>query len=172
MTKHLDKILNLSQTDFTEIYSYLNKIKDDPKNNCFSKQEDKFLLDNYYNLGVHKCAKILNRPIGSITTRAKYLGVKSKVNYTQEEKDFIIKYYPIYGSKYCAAKLNRSFTAIQKYAEATLQIKGKTKNKSIYCVELDKVYNSAAEAAAELGILRTSIANCLSGISNTAGGYH
>lgn len=172
MTKHLDKILNLSQTDFTEIYSYLDKIKDDPKNNCFSKQEDKFLLDNYYNLGVIKCAEILNRPIGSIATRARYLGVKSKVTYTQEEKDFIIKYYPIYGSKYCAAKLNRSFTAIQKYAETTLHIKGKKMNKSIYCVELNKVYISAAEAAAELGILRTSIANCLSCISNTAGGYH
>lgn len=41
----------------------------------------------------------------------------------------------------------------------------------IYCVELKKCFESATVASKETGIGRTSINNCLTGRSKTAGGY-
>lgn len=55
---------------------------------------------------------------------------------------------------------------------AGLQRKENTHNKAVKCIELNKIYQSAAVASAELNILRTSITNCLHKRSNTAGGYH
>ena len=60
----------------------------------------------------------------------------------------------------------------KKAISAGLQRKENTHNKAIKCIELNKIYKSAAVASAELNILRTSITNCLHKRSNTAGGYH
>lgn len=44
--------------------------------------------------------------------------------------------------------------------------------KAVYCVELDKVFESQKEAAAEIGICSASISRCCNGKRKTAGGYH
>lgn len=44
--------------------------------------------------------------------------------------------------------------------------------KAVVCVETGKKYVSVTKAAIDLGILRTSIDNCLHGRSKSAGGYH
>lgn len=44
--------------------------------------------------------------------------------------------------------------------------------KSVYCVELDKTFESQTEAAKELGISRGNISSCCKGKLKTAGGYH
>lgn len=43
--------------------------------------------------------------------------------------------------------------------------------KKVYCVELNKTFNSAMEASRELGIANTSIRRCCKGDLGTAGGY-
>lgn len=171
MLSHDNKLVNLDKVSYEELLLYITKIKNDPKNNYFTKVEDEFLIANYYDLGLIECAKVLNRPLGSVSGRAKYLGLRSKVGYTKEQKEFLKINYPRYGAKYCAKHLDRTVEAIQKYAEATLKLKGKSRAVPIYCVELNAEYTSAAEASKLLGISSTSICNALRGYSKTAGGY-
>lgn len=45
-------------------------------------------------------------------------------------------------------------------------------SRKIYCVELDKEFNSIKEAENYLGVYSSSIANCVCGLANTALGYH
>lgn len=45
-------------------------------------------------------------------------------------------------------------------------------SKPVYCVELDKVFDSAQQASKELGIQFSNISRCLHGRGHTAGGYH
>ena len=44
--------------------------------------------------------------------------------------------------------------------------------KKVYCVELDKVFESAVAAARELGLDRSNISNVCNGKRNKTGGYH
>ena len=44
--------------------------------------------------------------------------------------------------------------------------------KPVYCVELDKIFESLSQAAEELGLNVGNISNCCSGRGKTAGGYH
>lgn len=44
--------------------------------------------------------------------------------------------------------------------------------KEVYCIELDKVFESAYEAAIELGLIRSAISACCRGKRQTTGGYH
>lgn len=171
-THKLNNFPGLNDTPFEVILDYIYKIQNDPNNNYFTAAEDQFLVTNYATLGVLGCAKALQRPKGSITTRAKYLGIKSNVTYTAAQKEFIRQHYPNEGADYCAVHLNRTKEAIQKYAETTLHIKGRKREKQIYCVELDTYFKSAVAASEVLQISRTSICNALKGYSNTAGGYH
>ena len=46
------------------------------------------------------------------------------------------------------------------------------RRKKIYCVELDKVFNSIKEASEELGIFATTISAVCKGKRKTVGGYH
>lgn len=45
-------------------------------------------------------------------------------------------------------------------------------SKPIYCVELNKVFPSTAEAGRQLGISNSHISKCCRGILKTCGGYH
>lgn len=45
-------------------------------------------------------------------------------------------------------------------------------SKPIYCVELDRVFDSAQIASKELGVQFSNISRCLHGRGKTAGGYH
>lgn len=44
--------------------------------------------------------------------------------------------------------------------------------KAVYCVELDKVFDSVSDAAAEIGVNVSRISECCSGKQKTSGGYH
>ena len=170
LAKQLNIHIDMCTCTYEDILEYIDQIKNDESTNYFTSEEDQFLIENYYTLGNVVCAKHLNRPLGSVSTRAQYLGVVSKSIYTDEQKEFIIKYYPQFGAKYCAEHLGRSVYAIQKYAEAALHVK-KPKGKQIYCVELNRKFVSAAEAAKCLNLKRTSICNALKKYAKTAGGY-
>lgn len=49
---------------------------------------------------------------------------------------------------------------------------GEKHRKMVVCVESKKVYLSLKEAAADVGVRMTAIANCLNGRSKTSAGYH
>ena len=49
---------------------------------------------------------------------------------------------------------------------------GKSNSKMVYCIELDKIFESATEASRELGIQQQGISCCCLGKRKTAGGYH
>ena len=49
---------------------------------------------------------------------------------------------------------------------------GKANGKLVYCVELDKVFESTSEASRQLGINKRNIASVCRGERNKAGGYH
>ena len=73
----------------------------------------------------------------------------------------------VYGKLPSVETLNRE----QEFKD--LQIDNKTgKKKKVLCVELNKIFESAAQAARELGISNTKISSCCHGRTNTAGGYH
>lgn len=48
----------------------------------------------------------------------------------------------------------------------------KAHNKKIYCVELDKIFESGKKAAEELGLHNSHITSCCKGKQKTTGGYH
>ena len=48
----------------------------------------------------------------------------------------------------------------------------KSKSKAVYCVELDKVFESGAAAAKELGLHKSKISLVCNGKRNKTGGYH
>ena len=45
-------------------------------------------------------------------------------------------------------------------------------SKAVYCVELDRTFDSMTEAAKELGLDRSHIGACCNGKQHTCGGYH
>ena len=49
---------------------------------------------------------------------------------------------------------------------------GKGNGKPVYCIELDKIFESTCEASRELGISQSSISLVCRGKRKTAGGYH
>lgn len=62
--------------------------------------------------------------------------------------------------KYNANYGNRAVKAAEKLS------------KTIYCVELDKTFNSIADANRALNLSKSCVTNCLKGHSKTAGGFH
>ena len=56
--------------------------------------------------------------------------------------------------------------------EAKEKIPRKSTKKPIYCVELDKLFESQTAAAQELNINNSHISSCCNGKRKTAGGYH
>ena len=45
-------------------------------------------------------------------------------------------------------------------------------SKPVYCIELNKVYESQTAAAKELGLYPNNISRCCHGTLKTTGGYH
>ena len=48
----------------------------------------------------------------------------------------------------------------------------KSQGNKTYCVELDRVFESASEAARELGLNHSHISECCRGGRNTCGNFH
>ena len=67
--------------------------------------------------------------------------------------------------EWCDPKYNSN------YGTRTKRV-SKPQMKKVYCVELDKTYDSAKYAAQELGLHKENIAACCRGQRNTCGKYH
>ena len=66
----------------------------------------------------------------------------------------------------------RSGGANGKLSEAHKKKIGKANSKPIYCVELNKVFESGRQAAKELNLNTSGITSCLNGRYKQTGGYH
>ena len=67
--------------------------------------------------------------------------------------------------EWCDAKYNINYG---KHNEKV----SKSHCKKVYCVELDKVFDSANQAAMQLNLFDSNIAKCCNGKYKTTGGYH
>ena len=67
--------------------------------------------------------------------------------------------------EWCDAKYNINYG---KHNEKV----SKSHCKKVYCVELDKVFDSANQAATKLNLFDSNIAKCCKGKYKTTGGYH
>ena len=70
-------------------------------------------------------------------------------------------------------KLASIETQTRKEKFKNLQLNSSTgKKKKVLCIELNRVFESAAQASKLLNINPAQISSCCHGRSNTAGGYH
>jgi len=90
-----------------------------PVHNQWTKDEDKFLINNYKNLSVDELADRLSRHRLTIVNKLNDLGLRtpSKRKWTQDELDFIIENYPTKRCEWCADQLNRSKRSVYTKAE-------------------------------------------------------
>lgn len=76
----------------------------------------------------------------------------------------------------CKGKLHTAYKYHWAYYESYLQNTQTTttdkRKKSVYCIELNQVFESASEAARQLKLERANISACCAGRLLTTGGYH
>ena len=145
-------------------------------NRGWSDKEISILNEKYPIFGSNIPELLLTKNKSAIIAEAKVLGIRyvgkgSRKN-ASDIKEFLVKYYPIYGPQYCAKALGVSISSIQT-AACKYKIKYTNKiphgMKKVRCVENSKIYESIAQIERETGIKVTS---CLRGRTKTAGGYH
>lgn len=67
--------------------------------------------------------------------------------------------------EWCTAQYNTNYGTRNERAAQKLR-------KPVYCVELDRVFESQSQAAKELGVWQGNITKCCTGKAKTTGGYH
>lgn len=88
---------------------------------CWTKDDDKFLTENYKICGIRKCSEILKRSKLSIYGRCSFLNL-SCFSWFDKELDFLKINYSLYGPKFCAYKLNKSYKIV-RYKANKLKLK-------------------------------------------------
>lgn len=89
----------------------------------WSKEEDTFLIENYYKIGILECSILLNRKKKSISYRAKKLNVIKATHYwSEKEISFLKENYSVYDIKSLSSKLDRSIDSI-RYMAGNLNLK-------------------------------------------------
>ena len=72
----------------------------------------------------------------------------------------------------CKGKLHTAYGFHWKYSEDDYILPIDKRKKSVRCIELNIIYDSATEAAKQLNLHRSSISRCCEGKLNSTGGYH
>lgn len=154
-------------------------------NRGWSDKEISMLNEKYPIFGSNIPELLLTKNKSAIVAEAKVLGIryvgKGSRNNASNIKEFLVKYYPIYGPQYCAEQLGLSLGTIHGYASEIRKMgirlnspKRTTlpkNSKKILCVETGKAYDSLGQAKRETGI--TAICYALQDCGKrTAGGYH
>lgn len=137
--------------------------------NVWSYKSKKFLKpDNngsggYYYVNLYKDGKGKNFRIHRLVAKAFIPNYDNlpEVNHKDEDK-----------SNNCVENLEW-ISRIDNINYGTRTVRSaKNRSKSVYCEELDKIFDGAAQAARELGISQGNITNCCKGKYKTSGGYH
>lgn len=92
----------------------------------YTKDEDKYLINNYFDLGAKECSEVLGRTVDSVRTRANRLGLKSSKSnrnkkWTKEEDKILLDNYLSMGVNYCVVLLkNRDAQSVRHRASYVL----------------------------------------------------
>ncbi len=89
------------------------------------REEEDNIIRSYYPKEGKRCfERLTNRSSGSVKTRARVIGVRfdfDPLSYNRvlssEDRDFIRKYYPIFGEPYCSRKLGKPSLNIYMFAD-------------------------------------------------------
>ena len=144
----------------------------------WSYRSQKFLKpsmskDGYLRAGLHKDGKLRTIEIHRLVAEAYIPNPEGKpqVNHIDEIKT----HNYINNLEWVSAKENVNHgTRTQRASETRKRnnIKLERSGKKVYCVELDKVFNSQRAAADELGLDQGSISKCCNGKLKTCGKLH
>lgn len=88
----------------------------------------------------------------------------------ETEKSFIELYKS--NTKEFGYNLDNGGHSNKCHSEETKRKIGISRSKPIYCIELDRTFNSISQAARELNLKLGNIGSCLTGRRLTCGGYH
>lgn len=129
--------------------------------------------DGYLKIGLYKDGKYRTFQIHRLVAEAYIPNPEGKpqVNHLNEVKtDNYVS-----NLSWATAKENVNYGTRSERAAATLKVNGSTfgkPKKAVYCVELDKVFESTCKAAKELGLDQGSISKCCNGKRSTCGKLH
>lgn len=125
--------------------------------------------DGYVRVSLNKDGKVFTIEIHKLVAQAYIPNPEGKpqVNHKDEDKTNNC----VDNLEWVSVKENANHgTRNERVRKARI---GKTiKRRKVYCVELDKQFNSQAEAVRETGISQTCLSCALNGKRLTAGGYH
>lgn len=156
----------------------------------YSKEELQIIIDNYTEFGVDYCRTLikerynLDRSYNSVKdTAIKKLKLKRNLKKFTNEAGFdsekFKELYYFYGIKTCMQEFNLKQSQVVNLAHKyhIHRKKGtiKTSNaaRKVFCIELNKVFNSAKEAALSLNFSNSNgILECCKGNRKTSNGYH
>ena len=134
----------------------------------WSHRRQKFLKpstskDGYLRAGLHKDGKLRTIEIHRLVAEAY---IPNPDNLPQVNHKSEIKTENFVGNlEWCSSKYNMNYGSRIQRAVAKCK-------KPVYCVELNKAFESIKQAAEELGVHAQSISACLNGRQKTTGGYH
>lgn len=111
-------------------------------------QDEDSIIEKYYQSKektIDEIAILINRKKRSIQERIKKLSlhIRPCKTWTEEEVQFLIKYYPIKGAEYCASFLGRSRDSVwQKANHLSIEYINKVDSMKTYKEDIIKDYNS------------------------------
>jgi hypothetical protein len=83
--------------------------------NKWTEDECQFIKDNYEKNGAPFCAKALGRTVPAVVTRASRLGVLFRGALSLEDREYIEKFYPLFGTNFCSEKLKKKKSTVLSY---------------------------------------------------------
>ena len=107
----------------------------------WSEHDIQFLISNYMQ-GSDYCAQKLNRSVSSVKSKAFDLKLtKSKIDYSEQETQFLVDSYAEKGPTYCVEKLSRTYGSITtKAARLDLQANTNYNSNIVYVVYFSDLF--------------------------------
>ena len=168
------EINNITPLSVHALQRRMNKLEIDYNcaNTRFTTNMDNFIKEHLYvDKSVQQVANDLGKTEQSIMTRASYLKIKKRGNYTEFDIKFIIENYPHKGAKYCSEETQLPVSTIYMIAKKYNLI-GKGCKRKVRCVETGTIFNSIKLAAIFAKTCSANIVNCCKNGSRSTGGYH
>ena len=173
-TKLAERLYNRTRAQVLQMASKLNLKYNNSK--IWTEEEIEILKNNYATIG-KKCIEFLpNRTVAQIQDMAFKLNISYRGRgWSERQKEIILKEYSSLGGK----KLKEKYPIIFEYKNAGtintfakslgLKMINAQGQKSVICIELDKIFKSGREAQEFIGVgsVCTAIKN-----NSTCGGYH
>ena len=112
---------------------------------------------------------------GPFTGKHHSLETKKSISIKNKKRFESKNNHPMYGRKHLEESIQKMRDSHKKIVltdEWKQHISDSCRKRSVYCVELDKIYTSIKEACLDTGSSASSIIRCCNGTHKTCGGYH